>query len=161
MTRSFKRFGHGCPYHRSRWPDSNELWSSHLLEHTCSRAFELHGLEKASSALLSELWSGTYQNRGHFSLRRSDQRPILVHTSLIRGQFECTLVLSEAKSSELFSSFLFYWQMISLPRVNNTAAFWSETRLDSDGVDQNKGVADSNCQTLFENKIEIIVCDLE
>ena len=55
-------------------------------------AFELHGLKKTSSAPLSGQWSGTCLNRGHIGLRRSDQRPIRAHTSLIRGRFERTLV---------------------------------------------------------------------
>ena len=38
-------------------------------------ALELHGLEKASSALLSGQWSGTCL-RGHFGLGRSDQRSL-------------------------------------------------------------------------------------
>ena len=39
-------------------------------------ALELHGLEKASSALLSGQWSGTCLIRGHFGLGRSDQRSL-------------------------------------------------------------------------------------
>ena len=39
-------------------------------------ALELHGLEKASSALLSGQWSGTCVIRGHFGLGRSDQRSL-------------------------------------------------------------------------------------
>ena len=49
---------------------------------------ELHGLEKASSALLSGQWSGTCLIRGHFVLGRSDQRQFQAHTSLTRDQFE-------------------------------------------------------------------------
>ena len=37
---------------------------------------ELHGLEKASSALLSGQWSGTCLIRGHFGLGRTDQRSL-------------------------------------------------------------------------------------
>ena len=39
-------------------------------------ALELHGLEKASSALLSGQWSGTCLIRGQFGLGRSDQRSL-------------------------------------------------------------------------------------
>ena len=34
----------------------------------------------------------------------------------------------------------FYWEMLALPRVNNRAAFWSETHLKSNSSDQKKGV---------------------
>ena len=44
-------------------------------------ALELHGLEKASSALLSGQWSGTCLIRGHFGLGWSDQRQFQAHTS--------------------------------------------------------------------------------
>ena len=68
---------------RSRWPDRSDPWSDEFRAHTCSRgALELHGLEKASSALLSGQWSGTCLIRGHFVLGRSDQR-----------QFQCSLML--------------------------------------------------------------------
>ena len=63
---------------------------------------ELHGLDKASSALLSGQWSGTCLVRGHlvwgglirghFGLGRFDQRQFQAHTSLIRGRFERKLV---------------------------------------------------------------------
>ena len=43
-------------------------------------ALGLHGLEKASSALLSGQWSGTCLIRGHFGLGRSDQRQFRAHT---------------------------------------------------------------------------------
>ena len=39
-------------------------------------ALELHGMEKASSALLSGQWAGTCLIRGHFDLGRSDQRSL-------------------------------------------------------------------------------------
>ena len=48
-------------------------------------ALELHGLEKASSALMSGQWSGTCLIRGQFGL--------------IRGSFKRTVVWSEANSS--------------------------------------------------------------
>ena len=57
-------------------------------------ALELRGLEKASSALSSGQWSGTCLIRGHFGLGRSDQRQFRAHTSLIRDNFERTLVWS-------------------------------------------------------------------
>ena len=85
-------------------PDQTSFERTHV-----PGALELHGLEKASSALLSGQWSGTCLIRGHFVLGRSDQRslwsgtvwseavssahksdqrPIRAHTSLTRDQFE-------------------------------------------------------------------------
>ena len=52
-------------------------------------ALELHGLEKASSALLSGQWSGTCLIRGHFGLIRGHY---MVWDGLIRGSFEHILV---------------------------------------------------------------------
>ena len=77
---------------RSRWPD--QLSSDQtIFERThVLGALELHGREKASSALFSGQWSGTCLIRGHFGLGRSDQRQFQEHTSLIRGRFERTLV---------------------------------------------------------------------
>ena len=43
-------------------------------------ALKLHGLEKASSALLSGQWSATCLIRGHFGLGRSDQRSLCSET---------------------------------------------------------------------------------
>ena len=54
------------------------------------RALELHGLEKALSALQSGQLYGTCLIRGHFGLGRSDQRKFRAHTSLIRENFERT-----------------------------------------------------------------------
>ena len=71
-------------------------------------ALELHGLEKASSALLSGQWSRTCLIRGHFVLGRSDQRQFQAHTSLIRGRFERTLVWPETNSIEIFSCFFVF-----------------------------------------------------
>ena len=68
-------------------PDQTSFERTHV-----PGALELHGLEKASSALLSGQWSGTCLIRGHFGLGRSDQRQFQAHTSLIRGRFERTLV---------------------------------------------------------------------
>ena len=68
-------------------PDQTSFERTHV-----PGALELHGLEKASSALLSGQWSGTCLIRGHFVLGRSDQRQFQAHTSLIRGRFERTLV---------------------------------------------------------------------
>ena len=85
-------------------PDQTSFERTHV-----PGALELHGLEKASSALLSGQWSGTCLIRGHFVLGRSDQRslwsgtvwseavssahksdqrPIRAHTSLTRDQFK-------------------------------------------------------------------------
>ena len=73
-------------------PDQTSFERTHI-----PSALELHGLEKASSALLSGQWSGTCLIRGHFGLirghfglGRSDQRQFQAHTSLIRGRFERT-----------------------------------------------------------------------
>ena len=52
-------------------PDQTSFERTHV-----PGALELHGLEKASSALLSEQWSGTCLIRGHFVLGRSDQRSL-------------------------------------------------------------------------------------
>ena len=92
---------------RSRWPDRIELWSDHLRAHHVLGALKLHGLEKASSALLSGQWSGTCLIGGHFGLGRSDQRQFRAHTSLIRGQSERTLNWPETKSSEFFFQVIF------------------------------------------------------
>ena len=68
-------------------PDQTSFERTHV-----PGALELHGLEKASSALSSGQWSGTCLIRGHFGLGRSDQRQFRAHTSLIRDNFERTLV---------------------------------------------------------------------
>ena len=81
-------------------PDQTSFERTHV-----PGALELHGLEKASSALLSGQWSGTCLIIGHFGLGRSDQRQFQAHTSLIRGRFERTLVWPETNSSDFFSSF--------------------------------------------------------
>ena len=52
-------------------PDQTSFERTHV-----PGALELHGLEKASSALLSGQWSGTCLIRGHFVLGRSDQRSL-------------------------------------------------------------------------------------
>ena len=107
-------------------------------------ALELHGLEKASTALLSGQWSGTCLIRGHTGLGRSDQRQFEAHTSLARGQF----------GRIFFScSFLFfYWRLLSLIRVNNKAAFWSELHLKYWwGWSESRGPAESNCRSPREN----------
>ena len=52
-------------------PDQTSFERTHV-----PSALELHGLEKASSALLSGQWSGTCLIRGHFVLGRSDQRSL-------------------------------------------------------------------------------------
>ena len=56
-------------------PDQTSFERTHV-----PGALELHGLEKASSALLSGRWSGTCLIRGHFVLGRSDQRSPLSGT---------------------------------------------------------------------------------
>ena len=68
-------------------PDQTSFERTHV-----PGALDLHGLEKASSALLSGQRSGTCLIRGHFVLGRSDQRQFHAHTSLIGGRFERTLV---------------------------------------------------------------------
>ena len=68
-------------------PDQTSFERTHV-----PGALELHGLQKASSALLSGQWSGTCLIRGNFVLGRSDQRQFQAHTSLIRGRFERALV---------------------------------------------------------------------
>ena len=69
-------------------PDQTSFERTHV-----SGALELHGLEKASSALLSGQWSGTSGLiRGHFGLRWFDHRQFRTHTSLIREVLERTLV---------------------------------------------------------------------
>ena len=68
-------------------PDQTSFERTHV-----PGALELHGLEKASSALSSGQWSGTCLIRGHFGLGRSDQRRLRAHTCLIRDNFERTLV---------------------------------------------------------------------
>ena len=68
-------------------PDQTSFERTHV-----PGALELHGLEKASSALSSGQWSGTCLIRGQFGLGRSDQRQFRAHTSLIRDNFERTLV---------------------------------------------------------------------
>ena len=93
-------------------PDQTSFERTHV-----PGALELHGLEKASSALLSRQWSGTCLIRGHFVLGQSDQRQFHAHTSLIRGRFERTLVRPETSSSEFFffkvfcflADFCFLW----------------------------------------------------
>ena len=50
-------------------PDQTSFERTHV-----PGALELHGLEKASSALLSGQWSGSCLIRGHAGLGRSDQR---------------------------------------------------------------------------------------
>ena len=52
-------------------PDQTSFERTHV-----PGALELHGLEKASRALLSGQWSGTCLIRGHFVLGRSDQRSL-------------------------------------------------------------------------------------
>ena len=52
-------------------PDQTSFERTHV-----PGVLELHGLEKASSALLSGQWSGTCLIRGHFVLGRSDQRSL-------------------------------------------------------------------------------------
>ena len=52
-------------------PDQTSFERTHVPD-----ALELHGLEKASSALLSGQWSGTCMIRGHFVLGQSDQRAL-------------------------------------------------------------------------------------
>ena len=52
-------------------PDQTSFGRTHV-----PGALELHGLKKASSALLSGQWSGTCLIRGHFVLGRSDQRSL-------------------------------------------------------------------------------------
>ena len=52
-------------------PDQTSFERTHV-----PGALELHGLEKASSALLSGQWSGTCLIRSHFVLGRSDQRSL-------------------------------------------------------------------------------------
>ena len=107
-------------------PDQTSFERTHV-----PGALELHGLEKASSALLSGQWSGTCLIRGHFVLGRSDQRQFQAHTSLIRGRFERTLVWPETNSSAIFFNFFLfsYWLWLSRVRDNNKTAFWSELHL--------------------------------
>ena len=52
-------------------PDQTSFERTHV-----PGALEIHGLEKASSALLSGQWSGTCLIRGHFVLGLSDQRSL-------------------------------------------------------------------------------------
>ena len=68
-------------------PDQTSFERTHV-----PGALELHGLEKASSALSSGQWSGTCLIRDHFGLGRSDQRRLRAHTCLIRDNFERTLI---------------------------------------------------------------------
>ena len=108
-------------------------------------AFELYGLEKTSKALLSGQWSGTSLISVHFGLGPSDQTQFQGHTSLIRGRFEL-----------FFPSFFFYYlQMLSLLRVSNKAAFWSELYLKIwwswSGP---RSLADSNCRSPQETNLE-------
>ena len=108
-------------------PDQTSFERTHV-----PGALELHGLEKASSALLSGQWSGSCLIRGHVGLGRSDQRQFWAQTCLIRGQFERTLVWPETNLSEFFSSFFFVFILtfvVSGLRVNNKTAFWSELHL--------------------------------
>ena len=79
----------------------------------------------------------------------------------IRGSFKRTLVWSEADSSAhesdqrpiwanfFFKFFLFsYWLLLSLVRVNNKTAFWSELHLKIWWVwSEPKGPADKNCRS--------------
>ena len=87
-------------------------------------ALEIHGLEQNSSALLSGQWSGSCLIRGHVGLGRSDQRQFWAQTCLINGQFERTLVWSEADScahwsdqrtirAEFFFQFLFVFGLLT------------------------------------------------
>ena len=123
-------------------------------------ALELHGLEKASSALLSGQWSGTCLIRGHFvlgqsdqrslwsgtvwleavsSAHKSDQRPIRAHTSLTRDQFQ----------RQFFQVFLFSYRLL-LSRVsdNNKTALWSELHLKIWWVrSEPRDPADNNCRS--------------
>ena len=100
-------------------------------------ALKLHGLEKASSALLSGQWSGTCLIRSHFGLGRYDQRQFQAHTSLIRGQFERILQS-------------FFRQMSSLLSVNNTAAFWSDPFESLWGWWEPRIPVDGNCRSPYE-----------
>ena len=78
---------------------------------------------------------------------------ILVRDNLIRGGFAHTKVRSEKILSPITSDqkqnrvhflrkflCIFHWQMLCLTRVNNTPAFWSNTRLESVGTNQNQRV---------------------
>ena len=136
-------------------PDQTSFERTHV-----PGALELHGLEKASSALLSGQWSGTCLIRGHFVLgwsdqrslwsgtvwsetvsgaHKSDQRPIRAHTSLTRDQFE--------RHFFLFS----YWHLLSRLRDNNKTAFWSELHLKIWWVwSEPRGPADNNCRSPLE-----------
>ena len=84
-------------------PDQTSFERTHV-----PGALELHGLEKASSALLSGQWSGTCLIRGHFVLGRSDQRQFQAHTSLIRGRFERTLVRPVSNLRKFFFQFFLF-----------------------------------------------------
>ena len=70
-------------------PDQTSFERTHV-----PGALELHGLEKALSAFSCGQWSATCLIRGHFGLGRSGQRQFRAHTSLIRDNFERTLVWS-------------------------------------------------------------------
>ena len=79
-------------------PDQTSFERTHV-----PGGLELNALEKASSAFLSEQWSGACLIRGHFGLGRSDQRQFRAHTSLIRDNFERTRVWS----GDVFERILF------------------------------------------------------
>ena len=136
-------------------PDQTSFERTHV-----PGALELHGLEKASSALLSGQWSGTCLIRGHVVLGRSDQRsiwsgtvwseavssahksdqrPIRAHTSLTREQSE----------RHFFQGFLFsYWLLLSRVRDNNKTAFWSEHHLKIWWIwSEPRGPAHNNCRS--------------
>ena len=100
-------------------------------------------------------WSGTCLIRGNFSLRWSDQRQFWVHTRLIIGHFERTLVRAdwwEADSRQFFKLFCFSTESVkkncqeSTIQKNSDQSLigilmsWPETR----------GPADSNCRSPLE-----------
>ena len=84
------------------------------------------------------LWSGTVWSE-----------VTLVWDGLIRGIFKRTLVWPETTSTNVFqASLFFYWHLLSLVRVNNKTAFWSELLLKIWWVSSEpRGPADSNCRS--------------
>ena len=123
---------------RSNYMVWKRLWAHFCLD---------NGRELAwSEATL--FWDGLI--RGHFGLGQSDQRHFQAQTSLIRGRFERTLVWPDTNSSEIFFKFFLfsYWLLLSLARVNNKTAIWSELYLKLWWVwSEPRGPVDNNCRS--------------
>ena len=136
----------------SKWPDRIELWSDHLRAHTCSRCARITWSVKGFDCTFA--WTMVWN--------LPDQRPLwsgtvwsevsLLWDGLIIGSFKCTFDQKPSRAI-LFLSFFcfFYWHLLSLVRVNNKTAFWSELHLKIWWVwSEPRGAADSNCRSLQE-----------